>query len=162
MPDTWTDNGFSSLEAMDEAHQRVLLLVERAFQINPKIMVTWDLGCGNGLLLHKIKGLHSNLFVAGIDNDWEKCRNGQKLFSDVKFACHNINNVIPSSDLHLISVNRLIEDKAGLLFVNLLNFVKILVLYSYNAKPLSEYLKKFEVKNFKYEWPEPHGAIIYK
>lgn len=162
MSDTWTDNGFSSLEAMDTAHQHVLLLVERAFQHNPYIMVVWDLGCGNGLLLHKIKGLHPKIFAAGIDSSREKTEKGQKLYTDVRFAVHNINDVIPSGDLHIISVNRFNEDHSGRLLQNLINFGKIVIIYSYDSKPLIDITKKFLLKRFQVLANAEQGIVLTK
>lgn len=47
----WTDNGFSSLEAMEEAHKLILTTLHHALEIPGAII---DLGAGNGELLRKL------------------------------------------------------------------------------------------------------------
>jgi hypothetical protein len=55
-PRQWTDNGFSSLEAMNDAHD-VIEEVVKANLVDPgeKVPMFLDLGCGNGALLDRFK-----------------------------------------------------------------------------------------------------------
>lgn len=65
--DIWTDNGFSTLEAMDAAHAVLL----EAAQLQD--LVGWaevvDLGCGNGHLLHRIASSWPKFQLYGIEQN---------------------------------------------------------------------------------------------
>jgi SAM-dependent methyltransferase len=63
-----TDNGFSSVFAMDSAHKPVVEVCLSILEANKAVNVL-DLGCGNGALLKKIKNANSNVTPYGIDHD---------------------------------------------------------------------------------------------
>jgi Methyltransferase domain len=69
MRPTWyyTDNGFSSEEAMRQLHQPIVDLARGALEgIDRNVL---DLGCGNGLLLAKICDGRSGLTPYGVDSN---------------------------------------------------------------------------------------------
>jgi len=70
--DTWSDNGFSSLEAMNDAHG-VLLDATPFAELKPGAVVL-DLGCGNAELLARLGDLVPNLELIGIEADGGRCR----------------------------------------------------------------------------------------
>ena len=62
-PREWEDNGFASLDAMEEAHAVVL---EAAGRLTDGDHLT-DLGCGNGRLLESFRKRVSGLVVSGVE-----------------------------------------------------------------------------------------------
>jgi len=73
--DTWTDNGFSSKEAMDRAHAMVL----NALKASPPCRDVVDLGAGNGVLVEKIKQAFSDVAVSGLEVDAAKAAKHEAL-----------------------------------------------------------------------------------
>ena len=67
-PATWEDNGFSSREAMEGAHQVV------ATAVGP-VETAIDLGCGDGALLARLDGTRQ---AVGIDHDPGRVGRGRK------------------------------------------------------------------------------------
>ena len=62
----WSDNGFSDPDAMRQAHKLLLnVLVETL----PKGARVVDLGCGNGLLMRRLKSARPDVAIAGIDSN---------------------------------------------------------------------------------------------
>jgi Methyltransferase domain len=61
----WTDNGFSNVEAMNEAHAPIVELASSlALETRGNVL---DLGCGNGALLQKIFQKNPGIVPCGID-----------------------------------------------------------------------------------------------
>lgn len=87
------DNGFSSGYAMDMSHQPILNLACSCLsQSSSRIL---DLGCGNGVLLHKIWFNHQNVIPCGIDVIPEKIAHAKLLLPEYEdnFATANIFDV---------------------------------------------------------------------
>jgi len=61
----WADNGFSSLEAMNEAHENLLETISSLSLESGSHVI--DLGCGNGALLQKILKINPDIVPYGID-----------------------------------------------------------------------------------------------
>jgi len=61
----YTDNGFSSLRRMHEAHRPIVNLARRRLVKSKGAIL--DLGCGNGILLQKICARRGGLIPYGID-----------------------------------------------------------------------------------------------
>jgi 2-polyprenyl-3-methyl-5-hydroxy-6-metoxy-1,4-benzoquinol methylase len=109
------DNGFSSGYAMDISHQPILNLACSCLsQSSGRIL---DLGCGNGVLLHKIWFNHQNVIPCGIDVIPEKIDHAKLLLPEYKnnFAIANIFDVEsfwPSNETYslvILMLGRLIE-----------------------------------------------------
>lgn len=79
-PTEWTDNGFSSREAMDQAHNVIVDVIgqhrddERLLIDDPTIAIIIDLGCGNGRLLQRIITLFPAPIAYGIEQDRARAR----------------------------------------------------------------------------------------
>ena len=119
----WTDNGFSSLKAMEEAHNKIIDFIKPLF---PKSII--DFGCGNMRLVN----ICARLFgarVVGVDSDSTK---DPTILSDIFDV-----RVGESFDLALISVNRVNEqpEKAKAWLEELRVNVKYLLVYTYDDGP---------------------------
>jgi len=65
----WSDNGFSSLTAMNNAHAEIVTLAVNSLSDGNRGPATvLDLGCGNGALLRRIKQLTTMTVPFGIDS----------------------------------------------------------------------------------------------
>jgi SAM-dependent methyltransferase len=67
--DEWKQNGFSSAEGMERAHQIVAAVALSAIEPHTRIPSVIDLGCGNGALLDRISRERSDMQPIGIDTD---------------------------------------------------------------------------------------------
>lgn len=63
VPDTWTDNGFGSMAAMDRAHETVLKVVPK------EARHAIDLGCGDGRLLYRFSSTRGAGVRRGVELD---------------------------------------------------------------------------------------------
>lgn len=61
----WTDNGFQHPDLMRRSH-RQLLSVLAAIPPDARVM---DLGCGNGLLMRRLKRLRPTIAIGGVDSN---------------------------------------------------------------------------------------------
>lgn len=68
-PRDWVDNGFSTHEAQERGHEMVL----SALRQHPPQGAVLDLGCGNGLLLRRVRAEHG-VEVVGVERDAAKVR----------------------------------------------------------------------------------------
>jgi len=80
----YTLNGFKSFDSMEAAHQNILNAIGHCL---PSDLIM-DLGCGNGLLLRKIKDIHKCM-VVGVDTNREAA----------KFAHDNYNIEVMVADI---------------------------------------------------------------
>jgi trans-aconitate methyltransferase len=118
-----------------------------------------DLGCGNGLLLERLKAQHSFLEPYGIEMDdgryWKAVERIGKdqVFSGDIFSARNF---LPHMyQLVLISVNRFREvqpEKAETLIKHLRACTKYLVVYSYGEWDFAG--DNLLASNFDYVWQE--------
>ncbi len=74
----FTDNGFSSLQAMEHSHQPILELARLSLDGKPATVL--DLGCGNGALLQKIHNKDSRVVPFGIDINASSIAHAHMLF----------------------------------------------------------------------------------
>ena len=141
----WTDNGFSSLEAMERAHK---VLVDLATEVKNKVISVHDLGCGNGLLLEKLSSLQ--VALSGVD-----LKKVDRWRSTAHFTGGNLLDyrVLSSPSLGLMSVNR-IEEFSSLVddakLEKLVNSFTYFILYSYDGKPVFT-LPGWEMLSWKHE-----------
>jgi len=99
--DCWTDNGFKSLGAMNAAHDRIIAAL-RPYQ--PKAIM--DLGCGNMMLLDKLRKEFSAR-TWGVDYDADKKPDQVANIYDINFEGQ------PHYDVILVAAQRLEEDRDG-------------------------------------------------
>lgn len=116
----WLDNGFSSRQAMEDAHNQLIDFIK---PLMPRSII--DFGCGNMRLMH----VCSRLFgaeVTGVDNDASKHPPILSDIFDVKLG--------DAYDLALISMQRLMEnkEKSESWLRDLCSSVKYLVIYDYS------------------------------
>lgn len=138
-PREWTDNGFQSRATMDAAHERLLAVVRAE---RPQTVL--DLGCGNGVLLDKIRALGVRV-VEGVEMEEEKVRRGRRAGRAIT---HGRIQDLPTMkvgqqvrfDLALVSENRFTEMTADSLAAVgnwLEEHVGRLAVYSYDVdKPV--------------------------
>lgn len=92
-PNTWTENGFSDEKGMEQAHG-VLLTVLANIQSKPYHIL--DLGCGNGLLLQKVRDRLGGGTVHGVEINALSAAAAYNRFDSEMMIWHG--NI---SDLHL-------------------------------------------------------------
>ena len=104
----YSDNGFSSREAMEKAHSFVVEMVK---SIDEELTSIIDLGCGNAALLQRIGLIYPKAQLIGVEIDTERYNRAAARLSRGKVLHSGIINLIPivSGDLIMISVNRLLE-----------------------------------------------------
>lgn len=120
----WTDNGFSSMEAMEQAHNKLIDFVKPLF---PRSII--DFGCGNSRLLHIMARLFGAR-VDGVDLDPDKNPTLCSDIFDVRLG--------DAYDLALISVARFKEtspERCNAWLEDLRASVKYLLVYSYEDGP---------------------------
>lgn len=138
-PETWTDNGFGSMEAMDRAHETVLAVVGEAKS-------ALDLGAGDGRLLSRINregGPWNGLEIDGGRVERGMRRHGPRVLI-VRDRIENAGAVSQSHDVVLLMPGRLLEmDPRHALSVRsaLPRLGRRLVLYAYG------------------EWLTRHGSL---
>ena len=130
LEDTWSDNGFSSPFAMRQAHVVILDFITNIHIGEGKVL---DLGCGNGVLLEKIKAKYPGIIPIGVDVNEAKCdktsaRGIEVYWSDIaRTDSYLTQNYV----LTLISLNRLKELNADSLLSEFQKHTKFLLVYSY-------------------------------
>jgi hypothetical protein len=65
-PSLWKDNGFASAARMLAMHQPILRALAKTVPARGKIV---DLGCGNGLLLQRLRTVRPDVAIAGVEED---------------------------------------------------------------------------------------------
>ncbi|MBE3576862.1 MAG: methyltransferase domain-containing protein [Limnochordales bacterium] len=105
----WRDNGFSTLEAQEQAHRPLLDLIPQVAQ-GGNIL---DLGCGNGALLKKLRERNPDFIPYGVDVNPVAIQNAKQLLPE--FANHFVvgdmfEYRLPRSiDVVLLMPGRLVE-----------------------------------------------------
>lgn len=135
--DTWSDNGFSSREAMRGAHELLLSAVDKVLLEPGKVL---DLGCGNGMLLKRLQDKYGLLEPVGVEIDKERAKNAK-----VPIIQTDIMDPLIYDDtyyqLTFLSLNRLKElnpDKRNVLLSRLRSKSAYVILYSYEVWNESE------------------------
>lgn len=134
------DNGFSSLDAMEVAHQPIMELVLATVGDSPVSIV--DFGCGNGALLKEILSGNDRTIPFGVDYDSSRIQHARKLHPE--FAENFIVGDMFESDIFLnakhrfsiaiLMVGRLLEvqeEKAQKLLAFLKKNCDNILLYAY-------------------------------
>lgn len=111
----YTDNGFSSLQTMQQSHRTILDLV--ASTLNGKPASILDLGCGNGVLLQQICKMHELSIPHGIDLDTASIKHAQELLPEYAqnfivgdmFDCNELWSEDSRYTLTLLMPGRLLE-----------------------------------------------------
>lgn len=109
------DNGFSSLEAMEAAHQPIIKLALSIIGENPAKIV--DLGCGNGALLKKLTRINGNIIPYGIDCNSARIQHARKLHPEFvdnfiigdMFECDSAWSEKHRFSIAILMVGRLLE-----------------------------------------------------
>lgn len=147
--DNWTDNGFNSKESQEEAHKDLLMVASIE---GGKVL---DLGCGNGLLLSKIK---VNITPYGVDFSISKTRKAKELMPKGEFLASSIYDfqwVRPAPfDYTFIAGNRLHENPlAGTLVRKLKELTTKLILYTYDNQEIDDFYRRYF-----YDWKIIRGS----
>lgn len=126
--DIWTDNGFSSLEVMNKAHENLREITER--HVKGKVL---DLGCGNGFFLKKLDKVYSH---NGVDVSPAKIKKCKEIFPLGKFYASSIFSyewAAEDYDVIFIALSRIFETKdADLLLEHLRRKAYTVIVYSYD------------------------------
>lgn len=136
--DNWTDNGFMSKEAMEEAHKDLL----RVASIDGGKVL--DLGCGNGLLLSKIPGI----VPCGVDFSPTKIRKAKELLPEGQFISSSIYDFLwvgyVPVDYTIIAGNRLHENPlSGTLIRKLKDVTRRVILHTYDNQEIDEFYRRY-------------------
>jgi len=144
--DIWTDNGFSSLLAMDKAHYEINNFISSAIKDDDEVI---DLGCGNGQLLLSLMQ-HKSIIPNGVDLSPIKISACRARMPKGEFHTMSIfSNYYwrKNYDLALLMPGRLNENSnPHLLIENLHSHVKRILLYTYDGTDPALYFKHF------YDW----------
>lgn len=130
LDDTWSDNGFPNLFAMRHAHDQIIDAIAD-LPIQPGRVL--DLGCGNGVLLEKIRSAYPSMITAGVDLDEDKCHRAA-LRKNTTFQCDIVDTqsyLADKYELILISLNRFKELNFDLLLYRLREHTRFLLVYTY-------------------------------
>ena len=101
-PREWTDNGFSSREAMDRAHGAIVTVAEGMGRPPASVV---DLGCGNGRLLERLGEVWPEAKLFGVE--YEAAR-AQRAHVPVTIGSM-FDVTVPDAELVLLMPGRLIE-----------------------------------------------------
>lgn len=136
--DNWMDNGFKTEEDQRKAHEDLLTV---ASIVNGKVL---DLGCGNGLLLSKIKGITP----FGVDFSITKVKKAKELLPKGEFLASSIYDfqwITPAPfDYTFIAGNRLHENSlSGTLVRKLESLTKHVILYTYDSQEIESFYNRY-------------------
>lgn len=154
MDKLWKDNGFNDLKSMDSAHEMVLAAcVGIGVCDGPWTVI--DLGCGNGLLLKKIKNLNPKIITAGVE-----VNAGVTAVEGVDIQYSNLFDlnleVAGRWNIAIISRNRFKEPGGDSLGLILGELAEIVVMYSYDGDGSLPPIQGFEMTN---EIKDEHAII---
>ena len=138
------DNGFTSIKAMEEAHQPIIDAVQSILaEDKPPTII--DFGCGNGALLKSIvNATDASTKVVGIEIDKNKIdhtsahntTNNEHFIHSNIFTCTDLLTFVNDADICLFMPGRILEAKTEET-VPLLNFMhdhcRNIVLYAYGS-----------------------------
>lgn len=146
--DTWSDNGFSDPVAQERAHETLLKVVSSIYCDSGRVL---DLGCGNGLLLEKVRTKHPYLIPYGVEIDPYR-------FEQAKDRLRNNVHNCPIQDVReyldvdfqitLVSMQRFQEtpvEEIDVFLTHLRNHTKFLIVYSYGVSwdsSIDEYIAR--------------------
>jgi SAM-dependent methyltransferase len=130
----WRDNGFSTLEAQEQAHRPLLDLIPQVAQGGNIV----DLGCGNGVLLKALRDHYPNFIPYGVDVNPAAIGHAKQLLPE--FADHFVvgdlfDYRLPRGvDIVLLMPGRLLEVpvyRASLLLSSLRKSQATVIAYAY-------------------------------
>lgn len=140
----WSDNGFSSIQAMNNAHLDIVNLAGSVLSDCKKVPTNvLDLGCGNGVLLRRVKQVAKSVVPFGVDIRPAPIRNAQRLLAEYSgnfccgdmFDCEDIWPTGRRYSLVLLMVGRLLDEptpRAVVLKNQLLSRCDHLLVYAYD------------------------------
>lgn len=142
LEDVYSNNGFSSLEAMTKSHAIITLAARQA----RNVLSILDPGCGNGFLLNRLKGYHQGANLLGVDWNYHAIQQGTRLYPHIRFTHDDLFNSSPAADMIVLMPGRLLEqpDRAQE-FISRMNF-RYLLLYGYSDN--AEYIWDLKDKWF--------------
>lgn len=113
------DNGFRTGYAMKRAHAPIVERVRKLYQESPALQKSprvLDLGCGNGVLLHRISKLNPTIVPVGVDFDHGKISRARMVFGNQRSEFHvddifvwSANEKPPEMYLAILMLGRLLE-----------------------------------------------------
>jgi len=135
-----TDNGFSTVAAMDSSHEPILKIANIVLTNNPGMVL--DLGCGNGALLKKLLDMNSSIVPFGMDVEASRIAHARELlprFADnfVSGDLFDMESVWPEGRKYALAMlmpGRLLEvapDQAAQLRVRLQHQCDHVLIYAY-------------------------------
>lgn len=132
LPDTWTDNGFTSYHAMKQGHDLILGAIESVSAKKGNII---DFGCGNGVLLERIVRQFGTLIPFGVEFDELRYRRAQNRVGTIEKCDIFSFKIVGEYEIALISINRFLEVTKGEA-LNFLDSVRpvtnTLIVYAYD------------------------------
>lgn len=123
----WTKNGFTSAKAMLTLHDPLLAELRQDDRVPANASVL-DLGCGNGLLMQRLKRLRPDVKIGGVDADMESPPlQGRWLRGRIQ------DGLWPAADVLLVSVAHLLDmpEEDRLMTLQHLASASTLVTYGY-------------------------------
>lgn len=146
----WKDNGFSSLQAQDRAHDPIIMAFLKINNggntPNPKLV---DFGCGNGALLEKLNTLQPAAKVYGVDTSEPALKNAEGRLPMGTFHLGNLftNFFTDKFDIGMVSVKRLQENpgSAKKFISYLMQNTAYTIFYDYDQLGCINVLRKFGV-----------------
>lgn len=103
----WKNNGFKTADGMLRVHDRLLAALKEHVPSEARVL---DLGCGNGLLLRRLKRLRPDVRIAGVDSNDERLAGARTALVGT-WTCAPIQQLSweGTADVALVSVAHLLD-----------------------------------------------------